>query len=248
MVSDRRLREDDNAEYAPFERLLRNGEPAAGDARLLADLQRGHAPAVDELSRQYRARIVRLALRFVRNTPDAEDVAQEVLLKVWRHVKHFKGAPRLWPWIARITANTSITVLRARRRRGAESPIVDDESVARAAGIGHLHDGQAPADDQAMLAQFREHAAIALQGLPPVYRSAVILVDLEQYSTKEASRSLGIPVPTVKSRAIRGRRLLRHSLAAFQGDCVHTRRDGQRRATLSRLATVNPVEAGEATS
>jgi RNA polymerase sigma-70 factor (ECF subfamily) len=190
---------------------------AGDDSQLLADLQCGQDPAIDELSRRYRSRIVRLAMRYVRNPPDAEDLAQDVLLKVWRNVGRFEGEPRLWPWIARITANTSISYLRTCQRRPVEplSPIY--EAICGATGATEPSDGQLLADDQAVLAQFREHATLALQCIPANHRDAVVLMDLCQCSTREASASLGIPVPTVKSRAIRGRRLLRHALAAFEG-------------------------------
>jgi RNA polymerase sigma-70 factor (ECF subfamily) len=171
---------------------------------------------LDELSRRYRARIVGLAARYVRNGSDAEDLAQDVLLKVWRHIGRFEGSTRLWPWIARITVNASISHLRARHRQPADhraSAELFDQWWACETGP---RDRRPLADDQAMLAQFRERATVAMRALPPAYRHAVMLMDVRQYSTAEASRSLGVPVPTVKSRAIRGRRLLRHALAALE--------------------------------
>jgi RNA polymerase sigma-70 factor (ECF subfamily) len=196
---------------------IRAEQTDENDGDLIVALRRGHPTALERLSVRYRPRIVRLAARYVRNLEDAEDLAQDVLLKVWRHVSRFEGAPRLWPWIARITANASISYLRSQKRR----PVVlfaltsaQDDAPPR---FSWPPDGLPLADDQATLAQFRERAAAALDRLPVTYRAAVVLMDLCQYSTVEASRSLGIPVPTVKSRAIRGRRMLRQSLAAFEG-------------------------------
>jgi len=194
----------------------REGTSVAEEQALLDELRRGRPRALDELSRRYRARIVRLSARYVRNVSDAEDLAQEVLLKVWRHVGRFEGPTRLWPWVARITVNASISHLRARHRQPAGHPASADLLDQCWACESGPCDGRLLADDQAVLAQFRERATIALRGLPPVYRHAVLLMDVRQCSTLEASRSLGVPVPTVKSRAIRGRRLLRHALAAFE--------------------------------
>jgi RNA polymerase sigma-70 factor, ECF subfamily len=192
------------------------GSSGADDQSLLDDLRRGRPRALEDLSRRYRARIVGLSARYVRNASDAEDLAQEVLLKVWRHVGRCEGPTRLWPWIARITVNASISYLRARHRQPAGHPASAELLDQWWACESGPCDARLLADDQAMLAQFRERATVALRGLPPVYRHAVVLMDIRQCSTMEASRSLGVPVPTVKSRAIRGRRLLRHALAAFE--------------------------------
>jgi RNA polymerase sigma-70 factor (ECF subfamily) len=216
-MSDPQLSESHTTRCARGEPKKRLDEPAADDAQLLAQLKCGWAPALDELSRRYRTRIVRLAVRYVRNLSDAEDLAQDVLVKVWRKVGSFQGEPRLWPWIARITVNTSISYLRARRRRPVEPLAPSEEAGGVLAGVSDPSDGRPLADDQAVLAQFREHATLALRRIPANYRDAVVMMDLRQCSTREASQSLGIPIPTVKSRAIRGRRLLRHALAAFQG-------------------------------
>jgi RNA polymerase sigma-70 factor, ECF subfamily len=199
-----------------LDRPVSDHDGAGNDAQLIADLQCGRALAIDELSRRYRGRIVRLAMRYVRNVSDAEDLAQDVLFKVWQNVGRFEGEPRLWPWIARITANTSISYLRACQRRPVEPLPPGDAASGDAPAPGEPSDGQLLADDQAVLAQFREHATLALRGIPVHYRNAVVLMDLRQCSTREASASLGIPVPTVKSRAIRGRRLLRDALSAFE--------------------------------
>jgi len=187
------------------------------DGDLLVALRLGHPTALERLSCRYRARIVRLAARYVRNSADAEDLAQDVLVKIWRHVGRFRGEPRLWPWIARITANASISHLRSQKRRPVEPLVTAHSPDGAGAGSSGPPDALPLADDQATLTQFREQAAAALDRLPVGYRDAVVLMDLCQCSTAEASRSLGVPVPTVKSRAIRGRRLLRQSLAAFEG-------------------------------
>jgi RNA polymerase sigma-70 factor (ECF subfamily) len=217
MLSKSTVSEPPVASGGPAARSVRVVETAGEASRLLADLGCGGQPAIDELSYRYRARIVRLATRYLRDVSEAEDLAQEVLLKVWRNVSQFRGEAQLWPWIERITANTSISHLRARRRRPVEPLTPADDTTTASSRTPDPSDGRLLADDEVMLAQFRERAALALQRLPANYRNAVVLMDLHQCSTQEASRWLGIPVPTVKSRAIRGRRLLRHSLAAFAG-------------------------------
>lgn len=188
---------------------------------LVARLKLGHADAFDELTHRYRLRIVRHAMRYLREPADAEDLAQEVLVKVWRHVACVDGDELLWPWMARVTTNAAISWLRV-SRRDARVVAVETAMEGRAPERPDPPDRGALADQQASCAQFRVQATAALARLPSVYRGAVQLVDFREYSVREASLSLGVPVPTVKSRAIRGRRLLRQALGAFQSG-VHLR-------------------------
>lgn len=194
--------------------------PAAvsDDAALLIGLRQGYPESLEELVRRYRGRILRRAARHVRSHADAEDLAQEVLIKVYLHVQRFEGDDSLWPWIARITSNAAISLLRGRRlRESHEHPGFwgGTDGMDRYDTPIEPADHSQLADELALHTEFRARLIVALRGLPLAYRNAVVLKDLHGYTSRETSRLLRVPVPTVKSRINRGRRLLKQALSTF---------------------------------
>ena len=174
--------------------------------------------ALAELSALYGPKIFQLAFRYMRNHEDAEEVVQDVLLKVFRKIELFRGDSALSSWIYRITFNTAMSRLRrtkaARRAEVTELEIgtsLNDEapSALDPADWSHM------ADEEVLRAQLRERVAVAVGELPAIYRKPVILRDLRGMSTEEASSELRVKDQTLKSRLHRGRRLLRERLADF---------------------------------
>ena len=161
-----------------------------------------------------------LAFRYLKNWEDAEEVAQDVLLKVYRKIEAFRGDAALSSWIYRITFNTAMS--RLRRTRAMRQAEVSDIEIGTATGEG-APSACDPADwsnlaDEAMLkSELRERVAAAVIGLPEIYREPVILRDLNGLSTEEASTKLQIKDQTLKSRLHRGRLLLRKRLSDFAG-------------------------------
>lgn len=186
---------------------------------LVERLRRRDEAALGELSAIYGARIFQLAFRYVKNREDAEEVVQDVLLKVFRKIDAFRGDSALSSWIYRITFNTAMSRLRhTRAARLAEVP--DQPVVAGDAGEMAPHE---PADwsnlaDESMLRrQMRERLVEAVGDLPAIYREPVILRDLKGLTTEEASSRLRLKDQTLKSRLHRGRLILRKQLADFAG-------------------------------
>ena len=176
--------------------------------------------ALAELSAVYGAKIFQLAFRYVKNREDAEEVVQDVLLKVFRKIDAFRGDSALSSWIYRITFNTAMSRLRhTRAARMAEVPELP-VGGATAELTSRRHE---PADwsnlaDEAMLRrQMRERLFEAVDELPAIYRAPVILRDLKGLSTEEASSRLKVKDQTLKSRLHRGRLLLRERLSDFAG-------------------------------
>ena len=174
--------------------------------------------AVADLASLYGPRIQQLAFRYLRNWEDAEEVAQDVLLKVYRKIEAFRGDAALSSWIYRITFNTAMSRLRSvRANRALEtappegSPDMPEPSAPEPA------DWSALADDQVMRAQMRRQLVEALQHLPTVYRVPVLLRDIHGLSTEEASAVLHVKPQTLKSRLHRGRLILRQHLGDFAG-------------------------------
>ncbi len=175
--------------------------------------------AVAELDATYRTRIQQLALRYMKSPEDAEEVAQDVLLKVYRKIDAFRGDSALSSWIFRITFNTVMSRLRSHKFTRKLEVRGDDLLADVEENGGRLRhepaDWSSMADEAMLRAQMRERLAEAMLQMPDIYRVPVVLRDLHGLSTEEASVRLGIKEQTLKSRLHRGRLFLRDRLAAF---------------------------------
>ena len=188
------------------------------DGQLIARLQSGDEEAVKELAARYSHRIFQMALRQMRNRQDAEEVTQDVLLKVYRKIGRFRGDAALSSWIYRITFNTAMSRLRGHRAERAADLERDRTQAARRAGerpaLQQIDWSRMP-DEELLRSQMREEVAAALAEIPEIYRVPVVLRDIEGLSTEEASTRLNLKDQTLKSRLHRGRRLLRGRLQMF---------------------------------
>src|SRR5215218_3202534 len=187
---------------------------------LIGRMQAGDTAAVGELASMYGPRIQQLAFRYVKNWEDAEEVAQDVLLKVYRKIDAFRGDAALSSWIYRITFNTAMSRLRTgRAARAADRQKGDaggtDEEPSRQRK--EPADWSSLADDHVLRGEMRQQLIDALTHLPPVYRVPVILRDIQGLSTEEASAVLKVKPQTLKSRLHRGRLILREHLGDFAG-------------------------------
>jgi RNA polymerase sigma-70 factor (ECF subfamily) len=190
------------------------------DRQLIARLQARDEAAVHELAERYGSRIFQLAMRHMKNREDAEEVTQDVLMKVYRKVGAFRGDAALSSWIYRITFNTAMSRLRnTRLARAAEQE--RDRAMAAEASLDQPRTPRQTADwsqmpDELMLrSQLRLAVAEAIRELPEIYRVPVMLRDIEGLSTEEASSRLKLKDQTLKSRLHRGRLMLRERLLAF---------------------------------
>ena len=190
------------------------------ERQLIARLQAGDDTAVQELADRYRSRIFQLAMRYMKNREDAEEVTQDVLLKVYRKVDAFRGDAQLSSWIYRITFNTAMSRLRSTRLARAA-----DQEHERALAAGsderpeksfrQQADWSRMPDESVLRAQLREAVAEAIEELPEIYRAPVVLRDIQGQTTDEASSRLNVKDQTLKSRLHRGRLMLREKLNAF---------------------------------
>jgi len=191
------------------------------DRELLIRLQTGDERAIAELERAYGAKIYQLAFRYLRNKEDAEEVAQDVLLKVYRKVGAFRGDAALSSWIYRITFNAAMSRLRtARYQRSQEDErqaAAADHDDANAPTRADIADWSDLADEQVLRSQLRRRVLRAILALPAIYRAPVVLRDIQGMSTEEASAVLKVKDQTLKSRLHRGRLILRKQLADFAG-------------------------------
>ena len=186
------------------------------DRQLIARLQARDETAVHELAERYGPRIYQLALRQMKNPEDAEEVTQDVLVKVYRKIGAFRGDSALSSWIYRITFNTAMSRRRSSRLERAAQHLErrDDQDEGRTATAQPADWSHMP-DEELLRAQLRCAVMAAIQDLPEIYRVPVVLRDIEGLTTEEASTRLHVKDQTLKSRLHRGRLLLRERLQAF---------------------------------
>lgn len=190
------------------------------ESRLVARLRQRDETALTELATAYSSKIFQLAFRYVKNREDAEEVTQDVLMKVYQKIDFFRGDAALSSWIYRITFNTAMSRLRTTRatRMAELADVPIGPAADEMAGAPRPHDPadwSSLADEQMLRQQMREQLARAVDSLPSIYRTPVILRDLKGLSTEEASRALNLKDQTLKSRLHRGRLMLRKRLEHF---------------------------------
>lgn len=170
------------------------------------------ALAPDTLVDRYGERMYRLAYRITRNNADAEDVTQNALLKVLRKRHTFRGEADPMGWIYRIVLNEAREIFRKRKRRPAVSldalPIEFDEN-SHPVGIS---DFSGRPDRDVIAEELREAMLEAVEELPDGYREAVILMDLEGLSYKDAAEVMELTLGAFKTRLHRARLHLRGRL------------------------------------
>ncbi|HEU4674392.1 MAG TPA: RNA polymerase sigma factor SigE [Motilibacteraceae bacterium] len=160
-------------------------------------------PSWDEVVRTHSARVYRLAYRLTGNQHDAEDLTQEVFVRVFRSLSSYTPGT-FEGWLHRITTNLFLDQVRRKQRIRFDA--LADDAADRLAGrepspAQRLDDRMFDADIQT-----------ALDALPPDFRAAVVLCDIEGLSYEEIAATLGIKLGTVRSRIHRGRAQLRAAL------------------------------------
>ena len=184
--------------------------------RDLVERLKAHDPAaVADLSDSYSAKIYQLAFRYLRNREDAEEVAQDVLLKVSQKIDAFRGDAALSSWIYRITFNAAMSRLREFKQNLPNAPgKATDEDTGQPLKRDVV-DWSPLADEEMLRTEMRQALVRGLKGMPLLYRAPVILRDVQGLTTVEASAVLRVKEQTLKSRLHRGRLMLREHLSDF---------------------------------
>jgi RNA polymerase sigma-70 factor (ECF subfamily) len=170
-------------------------------------------PGFEKLVRAHEKMVYRVAYRFLNDETDATDVTQEVFIRVHRSLAKFRGDSSLSTWIYAITSNLSRNAIRSRKNRAKVQVLAPDEKAEGTPFWDRVADSRGmTASRNAESGDLNGAIQEALQDLPPDYREAVILRDMEDLDYQEIAGVLKTGVGTVKSRIARGRALLREKL------------------------------------
>lgn len=169
----------------------------ADDATLVIAARDGDMSAFETLVRRHTRSVYAHALRFFGDSATAEDISQEVFVKVFRSLRSFDERARFSTWLYRVTRNTCLDEVRSGKRRPA--PV---DPVSACAVTGDI------ADEVVLNAALE----LATRALPPEDRDALSAVAVFGLTYAEASQALGVPAGTVKSRVFRARRAVAATL------------------------------------
>jgi RNA polymerase sigma-70 factor (ECF subfamily) len=177
------------------------------DAALVARIGSGDSAACRSLMEAHLGRIHAFAWRMLGDAAEAEDVAQDAFLRLWRQAGKWRAEARVGTWLHRVAHNLCIDRLRQRRGdSGAELPDLPDPAPG-------------PAADQ-QRAQVARRIEAALAGLPERQRAAIVLVHYQELGNIEAAGIMGVGVEAMESLLSRGRRGLREALAGLRDDLM----------------------------
>ena len=186
--------------------------PARDEAQMIAAILAGDTRQYHELIRPYERSVYKMALSFMKNETDAEDVAQEAFLKAFRKLADFRGQAKFSTWLISITLNEA----RSRLRRQSTVPM---ESLDQVTGEGGhispalLRDWREVPSEALERKEIRAILVEAIGHLTPLYREVLLLRDVEEFSIEETATALTITPGTVKVRLHRARMMMQKELA-----------------------------------
>ncbi len=174
------------------------------DQQLVERAQRGDKHAFELLVTKYQRKLIRLLSRFIRDSSEVEDVAQEAFIKAYRALPNFRGDSAFYTWLYRIGINTAKNYLVAMGRRAPTSTGMDAEEAEDLGESELLQDVNTP-ENQMMSRQVAETVNLTLEKLPEELRTAITLREMEGLSYEEIASIMNCPIGTVRSRIFRAR-------------------------------------------
>lgn len=181
------------------------------DHQLVLRVQKGDKRAFDMLVIKYQHKILSIISRYIKDSAEIHDVAQEAFIKAYRAIGNFRGDSAFYTWIYRIAINTAKNYLVSRGRRPPSSD-VDVEDAEFYSGSDSLKDVDTP-ENHAMRDQLEAVVNNAIKSLPEDLRTAVTLREMEGLSYEEIAEVMSCPVGTVRSRIFRAREAIDKEIA-----------------------------------
>ena len=173
------------------------------DAQLVKRVQKGDKRAFDLLVLKYQYKVQAVISRFIKDSSEVQDVAQEAFIKSYRAIDNFRGESQFYTWLYRIAVNTAKNHLVTRNRRP-PSDDVDINDAEHYGGSEYLKENDTPEGDM-YRGELEAVVFKAMSDLPEDLRTAVTLREMEDMSYEEIASIMECPVGTVRSRIFRAR-------------------------------------------
>ena len=181
------------------------------DLAIVKRVQAGDDAAFNLLVRKYQHKVVNLVARYVYDSGDVEDVAQEVFVKAYRAIGGFRGDSAFYTWLYRIAINTAKNHLVAQSRRPPQTDVDAQDAELIEAGR-NLREMETP--ESSLLSQeLAQRVTSAVRELPEELRTAITLREMEGLSYEEIATVMDCPIGTVRSRIFRAREAIDQQLA-----------------------------------
>ena len=173
------------------------------DQQLVERVQKGDKRAFDLLVVKYQHKIMSLISRYIQDSAEVQDVAQEAFIKAYRALKNFRGDSQFYTWLYRIAVNTAKNQLVSQGRRPPTQD-VEVEDAEHYAGAGSLKDTATP-DRLLARDQLKEVVFEAIEKLPDELKTAITLREMNGMSYEDIAEIMQCPIGTVRSRIFRAR-------------------------------------------
>lgn len=201
-----------SAEAAPLENPARK----TNEEMLIRRIRNGEHELFYELIRPYERRVYAAAFAIVRNEADAEDVAQEAMLKAFKHLAQFRSEARFSTWLIQITVNEA-RMRKRKERSNMMEPITDHQDEEGNYSPRDFADWREIPSETLERTEVRQKLAEALVELGQKYREVFVLRDMQQLSIDQTAKMLNISAAAVKTRLLRARLMLRDLLSPGLG-------------------------------
>lgn len=185
------------------------------ETSLVKEMQENKLEAFEEIIRRYQKKVYSLAFNLTHNQQDAEDITQEVFLRVFNKIKTFLGKSAFSSWIYRIALNVSFMKIKSQKRNPISLERVLPKYQIDGFHAGKINDWSKKTDDLLLNSELKIIIQKAVNQLPPKEKMVFVLRDVEGLSTEKVCEVLELSIPAVKSRLHRSRLFLRKRLATY---------------------------------
>jgi RNA polymerase sigma factor (sigma-70 family) len=186
------------------------------DETLAFEAQQGNTDAFAVLVERHKGRVYRTLYQVVGDEQDAQDLAQEAFLKVYRSLAGYRGDAAFTTWLHRLTVNLALDWLRARKRRPLQVPL--EPAPDREPGTApHLVSHAEGPEEAALRDERRQQLRAAIRELPDDYREVVLLYHFHHLSYQQIAERLEAPLRTIETRLYRAKQLLKKRIDGYDG-------------------------------